>query len=110
MSDNESTAMQLTGWLIDNAIAGVGPMSGAMELADEYMTDSGYSSDNNRISAMINWETSKNFTSSFLTGLGGMITLPVQVAGALGASWLVQARLAAAHFFCKKVFLKVVFS
>lgn len=96
--------------MIDNAIAGVGPMSGAMELADEYMTDSGYSSDNNRISAMINWETSKNFTSGFLTGLGGMITLPVQVAGALGANWLVQARLAAAHFFFAKKFSSKSFS
>jgi len=32
----------------------------------------------------------------FITGLGGIVTLPVGVPSALGASWLIQARMAGA--------------
>ena len=38
----------------------------------------------------------KNFTTGFITGLGGFMTLPVGVPSALGASWLIQARMAGA--------------
>jgi uncharacterized protein (DUF697 family) len=44
----------------------------------------------------VKWETTKNFTTGFLTGLGGFITLPVAIPAALAASWVVQARMAAA--------------
>ncbi|HSW32671.1 MAG TPA: EcsC family protein, partial [Steroidobacteraceae bacterium] len=37
-----------------------------------------------------------NFTTGFITGLGGIITLPVGVPSALAASWLIQARMAGA--------------
>jgi len=45
------------------------------------------------VDSLIRWESSKNFGSGFVTGLGGLITLPVAVPAALGASWIVQARL-----------------
>ena len=46
--------------------------------------------------ALIRWESSKNFTSGFATGLGGLVTLPVSIPAAFGASWLIQARMSAA--------------
>ncbi len=49
-----------------------------------------------RVAALIRRETRKNFTSGFLTGLGGVVTFPVSIPAALGASWLIQARMAAA--------------
>ena len=53
-------------------------------------------SNDERVAALIKWEMTKNFTTGFVTGLGGIVTLPVGVPSALGASWLIQARMAGA--------------
>ena len=93
---SESNAIKLVKWIISMAIEGVPPLSSAKDLAIEYKIDQGYENDDERVDSLINWETTKNFTSGFLTGLGGVITLPVSVPSALGASWLIQARMAGA--------------
>ncbi len=58
--------------------------------------DGSYLSHDDRVASLINWETSKNFSSGFLTGLGGLITLPISIPSALGASWVLQARMSGA--------------
>ena len=88
--------MKVANWLTSNAIAGFGPLSSAENLAQEYIIDQSYPDNDSRVDSMINWETAKNFSTGFLTGLGGLLTLPVAIPASLGASWLVQARLAAA--------------
>lgn len=82
--------------ILASAIGGVGPLGSAEKLAQDYLDDSSYSTNDERVTALIQWETSKNFASGFLTGLGGLTTLPVAIPGALGASWVVQARMSAA--------------
>src|SRR5262245_45916967 len=92
----ESEAPRLVLNILDQAINGVPPLSSASNLAQEYRIDTSYSSDDERVAALIRWETSKNFTSGFLTGLGGLITVPVFVPAALGASFVIQARMCGA--------------
>ena len=89
-------SLQLTRYLIEKAVSGVGPISGAEELAQEYLIDRSYPDDDSRVRSLIRWETGKNFTSGFLTGLGGLMTLPVTIPAALGASWVLQTRMTAA--------------
>lgn len=89
-------ALQVVRTIADSGIYGVGPLSSAEELAREYLNDSSYSSNDERVDALIRWEISKNFGSGFVTGLGGLITLPASVPAALGASWAIQARMSAA--------------
>ena len=89
-------ALDLVNAILDAGINGLGPLKSASELADEYLSDSSYPDNDARINALINWETSKNFTSGFLTGLGGLLTLPVAVPAGLGASWVMQARMVGA--------------
>lgn len=89
-------AVALVQWLQAKAIEGVPPLKGAAELAAEYAGDPSYATTEQRIRALVRWEATKNFASGFVTGLGGVLTLPVAVPAALGASWLLQARLAAA--------------
>jgi hypothetical protein len=84
------------GYLLGKGLGGVGPLSSAENLATEYLIDQSFATHDERVGSLINWETSKNFTSGFITGLGGIITLPVSIPAALGASWLIQARLAGA--------------
>lgn len=93
---SDSKVLQLVRKILDKAINGVGPMSSASSLAKEYLIDRSYETDEERADALIRWEAAKNFTSGFLTGLGGLVTLPVAVPGALGASWIIQARLCGA--------------
>lgn len=92
----ESKALQIANWLTEKAVGGVGPLSSAEDLALEYLNDSSYESNDKRVESLIKWETSKNFSTGFITGLGGFATLPVTIPASLGASWILQARMAAA--------------
>jgi hypothetical protein len=60
------------------------------------LIDQSYPDDEERIESLINWETTKNFTTGFITGLGGILILPVAIPAGFGASWIVQARMSAA--------------
>ena len=93
---DEKQAQKLMRWLSDRAIHGVKPLCSAEDLAMEYKIDQSYPDDEERIESLINWETTRNFTTGFITGLGGIISLPVAIPAALGASWIIQARMAAA--------------
>ena len=92
----KSNALALVTRISEHAITGLGPLSSAEDLASEYLNDPAYEDDAARIQAMIRWECSKSFSTGFLTGLGGLATLPAAIPASLGAAWLVQARLAAA--------------
>lgn len=92
----DTPARNLAAYLLEQGIRGVGPLSGAEALAAEYLGDGRFRDDEARVAALVRWETAKNFGTGFLTGLGGFITLPVAVPAALAASWVVQARMAAA--------------
>lgn len=96
MDIGASQALQLVNWIVDSAIEGVPPLSSAYDLAQEYLIDTSYPDNHERVASLINWETSKNFTTGFVTGLGGLLTLPVAVPTALGASWVIQARMSGA--------------
>jgi hypothetical protein len=92
----KSKAMRVVRWITDQAISGVPPtFKSARGLADEYLSDEGYRDHDHRVSSLVNWETSKNFSTGFFTGLGGLITLPVAVPASIWASWIIQARMAA---------------
>ena len=95
-AEENSKALQLVQYLSEKAINGVGPLSSAESLAQEYLIDKSYKDDDARVKSLINWEISKNFTTGFITGLGGLITLPVTSPASLGASWIIQARMTAA--------------
>lgn len=94
--EDESKALKLVNWIVDSATDGVPTMKSAKALAEEYLSDNGYDSNDSRAESLINWESSKNFTTGFITGLGGYLTLPISIPSALGASWFIQARMAGA--------------
>ena len=94
---SESKALELVEWIVDKAIQGVPPLlSSTEELANEYLQDLKYKNNDERVDALIKWETAKNFSTGFVTGLGGLLTLPISIPSALGACWIIQARMAGA--------------
>lgn len=96
MISNDSKSIQLINLIIDKSIQGVPPLIPSEDLAREYINDKSYKTNSERISSLINWEMSKNFSTGFVTNLGGLLTLPISVPAALGASWIIQARMAGA--------------
>jgi hypothetical protein len=95
-TSNDTSAGQFSTYLLEKGLAGAGPLSSAEDLAREYLIDSSYVNDDRRVDALIRREMTKNFTSGFITGLGGLVTFPVSIPAALGASWLIQARMTGA--------------
>ena len=99
---NSDRAERFLRWLVDIAVNGTPKLPGgfrlssARELADEYLRDGSYRDNDERVDALIRWETSKSFTAGFLGGLGGVLTIPISLPGTLVAAWVVQARMAAA--------------
>jgi len=92
----EASANKLVKYLLEKGLGGFPPLSSAENLAAAYLIDQGYETDDERVDSLVKWEMTKNFTTGFITGLGGVITMPVGVPSALGASWLIQARMAGA--------------
>jgi uncharacterized protein (DUF697 family) len=93
---DENQIQQFVQAIVDKSIEGVPPLTSAESLALEYLIDYSYDDDGHRVKSLINWETTKNFTTGFITGLGGLITLPISLPAAFGASWVIQARMAGA--------------
>ncbi|MBU3914692.1 EcsC family protein [bacterium] len=71
-------------------------LSSARELGDKYINNPAYGTKIEQINALAKWEGRKNFTSGFLTSLGGILTLPVSIPASLGANWILQTRMVAA--------------
>ena len=94
----ENNSLSLITQILAKAIGGNDTLgiSSADALALSYLNNKDYKSNDERVDSMINWETTKNFTSGFITGLGGLITLPVTLPSSLVATWVIQARLSGA--------------
>jgi len=91
---SESKIMQALDWAYDKAINGVAGLDSASELAEDYM-----SKDVPRIdqaNSLIRWQNTKAGTSGFLTGLGGLITMPVTIPVNISSVTYVQIRMIAA--------------
>lgn len=90
----ESKIMQALDWAYDKAINGVTGLDSASELAADYMKQQGSKKD--QVNSLIRWQNTKAGTSGFLTGLGGLITMPVTIPANITSVMYVQIRMIAA--------------
>lgn len=91
---SESKIMQALDWAYDKAINGIPGVDSASELADSYMEKGGSKKD--QANSLIRWQNTKAGTSGFLTGLGGIITMPVAIPANISSVMYVQMRMIAA--------------
>ncbi|ATL91768.1 MULTISPECIES: EcsC family protein [Aeromonas] len=91
---SESKVMQALDWAYDKAINGVSGLDSASELADSYMKTN--SSPVDMANSLIRWQNTKAGTSGFLSGLGGIITMPVTIPANIASVMYVQIRMIAA--------------
>lgn len=86
--------MQVLEWSYEKAINGVAGLDSASELAQSYMQSDKSRSD--QANSLIRWQNTKAGTSGFLSGLGGILTMPVTIPANVASVIFVQMRMIAA--------------
>jgi hypothetical protein len=72
---SESKILKVLDWSYDIAVNGVSGLDSASEMAEDYMNND--DSSIVQANSLIRWQNTKAGTSGFLTGLGGIITMPI---------------------------------
>jgi hypothetical protein len=91
---NQDTLMQALDWAYDKAVNGVAGLDSASDLAHDYMQRNG--SRHDQAQSLIRWQSAKAATSGFLTGLGGLVTMPVTLPANITSVVYIQVRMVAA--------------
>lgn len=90
----EGAIMRALDFAYDKAVNGVVGMDSASEIAESYMKVEGSKID--QANSLIRWQNTKAGTSGFLTGLGGIIVMPVTIPANIASVMYVQIRMIAA--------------
>ena len=90
---NQGMIMKALDYAYDKAINGIPGFDSAEEMAESYMKN--YDNPISGCNALIRWQNTKAGTSGFLTGLGGLITMPVAIPANLASVIYVQIRMIA---------------
>ncbi len=93
-SEDSNKMLRVLDWAYEIALNGLPGMGTAIDLAHDYENEEGSLTD--KVNSLIRWQISKTATSGFLTGVGGLITLPVAVPADLASSVYIQMRMIAA--------------
>lgn len=91
---NQGMIMRTLDWAYDKAVNGIPGFDSAEEMANDYLKGNGSLTD--KVNALIRWQNAKSATSGFLSGLGGVITLPVAIPANIASVMYVQIRMIAA--------------
>ena len=87
--------MKALDWSYDTAVnGGIPGTDTAIELAENYLKKKGTLKQ--KVNRLIRWQNTKSVTSGFLTGLGGIITMPFVIPANIASVLLVQMRMVAA--------------
>ncbi|MDX2471145.1 MAG: EcsC family protein [SAR324 cluster bacterium] len=89
-------SLKLLSQTLDKGIDGFGPLQSAESLGEKFLANPAYETKMEKIQALARWEIRKNFSTGFLTSLGGILTLPLAIPASLAASWILQIRMVAA--------------
>lgn len=93
---NENQMQEVLDTLYEKALDGIPLVSKPIdELAYDYLSKNNHSA-NSAAKSLINYQTLKCGTSGFITGLGGLLTLPVAIPANVSSVLYVQMRMVAA--------------
>lgn len=90
----ESNVGKVLEWAYEKAINGIPGTDTAVELAESYLKK--HSNNDDAIISLINFQVKKCATSGFVTGLGGVVTMPVSIPANIASVLYVQIRMVAA--------------
>ncbi len=95
--------LQALDWAYEKSVEGFGVLDSAQKLGDRFMKNNKESNNKEwnekelikQIDSMISWQKAKCFTSGFVTGLGGLMTLPLTLPANISSVLFVQVRMIA---------------
>lgn len=90
----ERKIMEVLDWTYDKVLEGGMGIDSAQDLAESYLKEKG--SLEEQINSLIRWQNTKSATSGFLTGVGGLATMPIAVPANFASVMFVQIRMTAA--------------
>ncbi|NVP02925.1 EcsC family protein [Photobacterium damselae subsp. damselae] len=90
----ENKIMQVLDWTYDKAVNGITGLDSAVDLAQSYMKNGGSLVE--QANSLIRWQNTKAGTSGFLSGLGGIVIMPVSIPANITSVMYVQVRMIAA--------------
>lgn len=90
----EANVGKVLDWAYEKSIMGIPGTDTAYDLAEDYLSRN--SKVEEAINSLVNTQMAKCATSGFLTGLGGVITLPVAIPANIASVLYVQMRMVAA--------------
>lgn len=86
--------MQVLDWTYDKAVNGVPGFDSASGMARDYLKGDGSIVD--KANSLIRWQNTKAGTSGFISGLGGVVLMPVTIPANISSVMYVQVRMIAA--------------
>ena len=90
----EGKMMSALSWAYDKAVNGVPGLDSAIDLAESYTRKPG--SPIEQVDSLIRWQNTKAATSGFITGVAGLILIPVAIPANIASVLFVQLRMVAA--------------
>lgn len=94
LKSRQKLVLKALDYAYEAAIEGAGPVESAKKLADSYSKR--FTSKDRAAQSLIRMQIAKATTSGFVTGLGGIITIPVTLPANIVSVALIQVRMAAA--------------
>lgn len=91
-------------WAYEKSLDGIPGMDSAYEMAENFLSK--HETPDQAIDSLIRWQNTKAATSGFLTGLGGVIAMPVTLPANIASVMYVQVRMIAAIAHMKGYDLK----
>lgn len=93
-SINHPSIMKVLDWAYEKTLNGVPGLDTVDEIAGKFMLQNGTLQE--KANSLIRWQNAKAGTSGFITGLGGLMTLPVAIPANLASVLFIQIRMIAA--------------
>jgi hypothetical protein len=79
--------------LLHYGLGGHKSLDSSKVLAEKFRANTRFADDDARVRSLIRTHTMMNFGTGFVTGLGGLFTLPIAIPAAMTASWVIHTRL-----------------
>ena len=91
---SQEVILNALGWAYEKAVTGVKGLDSAGDLANNYLKGEGTVIE--QVNSLIKWQNTKAGTSGFITGLGGVLILPITLPANITSVLYVQVRMVAA--------------
>ena len=92
--DDKNLVRKTLEWIADAGINGLGVLPSAEQVAADYLKEAASVED--AINSVIAWRTTYAAGTGFITGLGGIVAMPITIPAGLAASYALGANTAAA--------------